>query len=134
MDTFGGRVHIEWNPSAAVSPLGQMAFFIEFLKTGGLFEPWVSDYPLHYTSPNALTKRDVLDTVLLVRSGWTPSLSAYQHSTCGPCRPAMAGHEQGGERRCGAPLYKRRVTETRGTGIMKWLNKPRPIGQPDQQV
>lgn len=65
VDTFGGRVHVEWDPSAAVTPLGQMAFFIEFLKTGGLFEPWVSDAALHYTSPNAPTKRDVLGTVLL---------------------------------------------------------------------
>lgn len=65
VDTFGGRVHVEWDPQAAVTPLGQLAFFIEFLKTGGLFEPWVSDCPLHYTSPNAPTKRDVLGTVLL---------------------------------------------------------------------
>ena len=65
VDTFGGRVHVEWDPSAAVTPLGQMAFFIEFLKTGGLYEPWVSDAPLHYTSSNAPTKADVLGTVLL---------------------------------------------------------------------
>lgn len=65
VDTFGGRVHLEWDPSAAVTPLGQLAFFIEFLKTGGLFDPWVKDCPLHYTSSNAPTKRDVLGTVLL---------------------------------------------------------------------
>lgn len=65
VDTFGGLVHVEWDPQAAVTPLGQLAFFIEFLKTGGLFEPWVNDCPLHYTSSNAPTKRDVLGTVLL---------------------------------------------------------------------
>lgn len=65
VDTFGGRVHVEWDPSAAVAPLGQLAFFIEFLKTGGLYEPWVKDAPLHYISPNAPTKEDVLGTVLL---------------------------------------------------------------------
>lgn len=27
VDTFGGRVHVEWDPSAAVTPLGQLAFF-----------------------------------------------------------------------------------------------------------
>jgi hypothetical protein len=65
VDTFGGKVHVEWDPSAAVTPLGQLAFFIDFLKTGGLYEPWVDDCPLHYTSPNAPAKRDVLGTVLL---------------------------------------------------------------------
>ena len=65
VDTFGGRVHVEWDPCAAVTPLGQLAFFIEFLKTGGLFDPWVNDCPLHYSSPNAPRKRDVLGTVLL---------------------------------------------------------------------
>lgn len=65
VDTFGDRVHVEWDPQAAVTPLGQLAFFIEFLKTGGLFEPWVNDCPLYYTSSNAPTKQDVLGTVLL---------------------------------------------------------------------
>ena len=35
-DTFGGRVHVEWDPTAAATPLGQLPFFIEFLKLGGL--------------------------------------------------------------------------------------------------
>ena len=52
-DTFGGRVHVEWEPSAAATPLGQLPFFIEFLKLGGLFDPWVADCPLSLSSPNA---------------------------------------------------------------------------------
>jgi hypothetical protein len=27
VDTFGGRVHVEWDPQAAVTPLGQLPFF-----------------------------------------------------------------------------------------------------------
>ena len=27
-DTFGGRVHIEWDTTAPVTPLGQLPFFI----------------------------------------------------------------------------------------------------------
>jgi hypothetical protein len=27
-------------------PLGQLPFFIEYLKQGGLFDGWVADYPL----------------------------------------------------------------------------------------
>jgi hypothetical protein len=31
-DTFAGRVHIEWDTAAPVTPLGQLPFFIEYLK------------------------------------------------------------------------------------------------------
>ena len=44
-DTFGGRVHIEWDTGAPVTPLGQLPFFIEYLKQGGLFDGWVADFP-----------------------------------------------------------------------------------------
>jgi len=65
VDTFGGRVHVEWNPQAAVTPLGQLPFFIEFLKVSDLFDPWVAQCPLRWESPNAPRKRDVLGTALL---------------------------------------------------------------------
>jgi hypothetical protein len=65
LDTFAGKIQFRWAPDAGVSSLGQMPFFIEFLKTSGLFEEWVKDCPLQYTSPNAPQKRDVLGTILL---------------------------------------------------------------------
>ena len=65
LDTFGGRIHVEWDPSAAVTPLGPLPFFIEFLKVSGLLEPWVEDGPLSYPSNNASSKREVLATFLL---------------------------------------------------------------------
>src|SRR5438094_2700516 len=65
LDTFAGKVQFRWVPEAEVSSLGQMPFFIEFLKTSGVFENWVNDCPLQYTSPNAPQKRDVLGTILL---------------------------------------------------------------------
>lgn len=65
LDTFGGRIHVEWDPAAAVTPLGQLPFFIEFLKVSGLFEAWVADCPLTYTSNNGSDKRAVLATFLL---------------------------------------------------------------------
>jgi hypothetical protein len=65
VDTFGGRIHVEWNPQAAVTPLGQLPFFIEFLQVSGLYEPWVSQCPLVWVSPNAPRKTDVLGTVVL---------------------------------------------------------------------
>lgn len=65
VDTFGGRVHVEWDPQAAVTPLGQLPFFTEFLQVSGLFDPWVESCPLFLTSPNAPSKRDVLGTAVL---------------------------------------------------------------------
>jgi hypothetical protein len=90
-DTFAGRIHVEWDNSATVTPLGQLPFFIEFLKQGSLFDGWVADCPLHYTSPNAPKKRDVLGTVMLsVLAGhWR-----YAHMTtlrCDPVNPPLLG-------------------------------------------
>jgi hypothetical protein len=65
LDTFGGRIHVEWDPAAAVTPLGQLPFFIEFLKVSGLFDAWVADCPLAYESNRAPDKRAVLATFLL---------------------------------------------------------------------
>ena len=46
VETFGGRVHVEWDPAAAGTPVGPLPFFIEFLKVSGLFDAWVADCPL----------------------------------------------------------------------------------------
>jgi len=77
-DTFDGKLHIEWDPQAQVTPLGQLPFFIQFLKVGHLFEPWVDDCPLHYTSNNAPRKVNVLGSFLLsILAGHT----RYAHLT-----------------------------------------------------
>ena len=65
IDTFAGKVHVKWSPEAAVSSLGLMPFFIEYLKTSGLFDKWVDDCPLNYISNNAPPKRKILGTLLL---------------------------------------------------------------------
>ena len=64
-DTFDGKIHIEWDPQAQVTPLGQLPFFIQFLKMGHLFEPWVDECPLSYASNNAPKKVNVLGSFLL---------------------------------------------------------------------
>jgi Transposase DDE domain group 1 len=90
-DTFAGRVHLEWDNSAPVTPFGQMPFFIEFVKQGGLFDSLVADCPLHYTSPNAPPKRDVIGTIFLsVLAGH----HRYAHMTtvrCDPVNPPLLG-------------------------------------------
>src|ERR1700752_4114902 len=65
VDTYAGKIQVKWVREAAVSSLGLMPFFIEFLKTSGRFEKWVEQCPLQYRSPNAPQKRDVLGTLLL---------------------------------------------------------------------
>jgi hypothetical protein len=50
-ETFAGRVHLEWEPAAPVTTMGQLAFFNEYLRQGGLFEGWVAGCLLHLTSP-----------------------------------------------------------------------------------
>ena len=62
LDTFGGRIHVEWDTAVAVTPLGLLPFFIDFLKVSGLFDGWVADCPLGYRSNNASDKRAVLVT------------------------------------------------------------------------
>lgn len=65
VDTFAGTVHVEWDSDAAVTPLGHLAFFTEYLKVSGRLDALVADCPLHYSSPNAPKKRDVLGTAVL---------------------------------------------------------------------
>jgi hypothetical protein len=90
-DTFGGRVHVEWDNGGLVTPLGQLPFFIEYLKQAGLFAGWVADCPLTFSSPNAPSKRDLLGTVLLsVLSGHY----RYAHITtlrCDAVNPRLLG-------------------------------------------
>jgi len=68
VDTFGGRLHVEWDTDSSANPIGQLAFFVEFLKNAGVFDDWVGDCPLSYSSPNAPTNRDAEQ--LLSKDRW----------------------------------------------------------------
>ena len=65
LDTFAGPVKVEWGAASALTALGQMPFFIEFLKVSGRFEAWIADCPLDRASPNASLVRDLLGTTML---------------------------------------------------------------------
>jgi hypothetical protein len=65
VDTFAGRIHIGWNHNAAVTPMGQLPFFIESMKASGLYYSFQEDCPLCYTSPNAPNIKDVLGIIVL---------------------------------------------------------------------
>ena len=65
VDTHGRRFHVQWDPQASVTPLGQLVFFSQFLATAGLFRDWVQTCPLRFTSPNAPLLPDLLGTITL---------------------------------------------------------------------
>ena len=65
LDSFFGPIRVEWDHEAAMTPLGQLPFFVDFLKASGLFDAFVADCPLRYLSPNAPRRRDVLGTAML---------------------------------------------------------------------
>ncbi len=65
VDTYAGKVFVEWAPDSAVTPLGQLPFFIHFLKWEERFDPWVEVCPLSDRSNNAPAKRDVLGSLFL---------------------------------------------------------------------
>jgi hypothetical protein len=50
-DTFAGRVHIEWDSSGSVTPLGQLPFFIEYLLRRARHR---RNYVARQTMPNDL--------------------------------------------------------------------------------
>lgn len=65
VETCGGKVYVRWDPEAAVTAFGPVAYFIEFLRQTERWQRWVEDCPLRYESGNAPPKQDILGTVLL---------------------------------------------------------------------
>ena len=63
--TPGGRFQVRWDEGGRATPLGQLAFFAEYLEVSGLFSRWVEGCPMSYTSPNAPSVVDVLGTWML---------------------------------------------------------------------
>ena len=59
---FGGLIHVEWDPQAAVTALGGLPFFVEYLKQAELFERWcriLSRAPVKYLKGRVLKPPDV---------------------------------------------------------------------------
>ena len=94
VDTYGGRVHVEWDPQAAVTLLGQLPFFIEFLKTADLFAPWVRGLPVDLPESQCpSSRRSSWDRVAL--NSLRASLVCPHHDDShGWRQPGAVGHEQ----------------------------------------
>lgn len=65
VQTPAGKIQVRWETSSAATPMGQLAYFIEFLGLTGLWSRWTETCPLAYTSPNAPGIADVLGTWML---------------------------------------------------------------------
>ena len=91
VQTMAGRVRVRWETESAATPLGQLAYFIEFLNLTGLWSRWLESCPLSYRSPNAPTKADVLGTWLL---SMLAGHRRYSHVTairCDGINPGLLG-------------------------------------------
>ncbi len=53
VQTMAGRVQVRWETESAATPMGQLAYFIEFLNLTGLWSRWLGGCPLTYSRPNA---------------------------------------------------------------------------------
>lgn len=91
VQTVAGRVQVRWETGSAATPMGQLAYFIEFLTLTGLWSRWQENCPLTYSSPNAPSKADVLGTWMLsVLAGH----KRYSHVTairCDGVNPGLLG-------------------------------------------
>jgi hypothetical protein len=91
LHTPGGKIQVRWEGSSAATPMGQLAYFIEFLDLTGLWSAWQANCPLAYASPNAPGKADVLGTWMLsILSGH----KRYSHVTgirCDGVNPGLLG-------------------------------------------
>ena len=63
--TQGGRFQVSWDERGNVTAMGLLGFFGEYLEMTELFENWVRECPLKYSSGNAPDVRDVLGTWML---------------------------------------------------------------------
>jgi len=64
VETMGGPMQVSWEEDPGISPHGMLTYFFEFLHVSGLWEDFVEQCPLRYTSPNAPSKAEILGTIL----------------------------------------------------------------------
>ena len=65
LDTPGGRYYAEWDDDVPVTREGQLIFFMQFLRAGGLWTQLLEDCPLAYRGNRGSGADAVLGTLLL---------------------------------------------------------------------
>ena len=81
-----------------MTPLGQLSFVIDFLKTSGLFDILVADCPLRYLSPNARRRRHVLGTAMLSMLADHKRYAQIAALRCDAALPELFGDEENCQR------------------------------------
>ena len=121
VQSISGPVEVRWDQESASTPMGQLAYFIEFLILTGLWAKWVESCPLYYTSPNASRKEEVLGTLLLsILSGHR----RYAHVTairCDGVNPGLLG-------------MRKVISEDSLRNALKNIDKERGIPWLDEQL
>ena len=56
---------MEREDDGATGMHGGLVYFVEFLKVSGLWERFVEECPLEYVSPNAPSKSEILEPILV---------------------------------------------------------------------
>ena len=110
---------MNWAPDEAVTPLGQLPFFIDYLKQAGLFDPFVADSPLRFSSPNAPKVRDVLGTMVLsVATGARrySHINALRHDGINPDLLGL-------KRICSDDSVRRALASLDGDEAQDWLRQ-----------
>lgn len=91
VQTAAGRVQVRWETESAATPMGQLAYFIEFLTLCGLWQRWQESCPLSYTSPNAPSKAEVLGTWMLSALSGHKRYSHVTAIRCDGVNPGLLG-------------------------------------------
>ena len=91
VQTPGGKIQVRWESSSAATPMGQLAYFIEFLGLTGLWSRWQETCPLSYVSPNAPSKADVLGTWMLSALSGHKRYSHVTTIRCDGVNPGLLG-------------------------------------------
>ena len=86
VETMGGPVEVRWEDDPGISPHGALTYFFEFLHVSGIWDDFVDKCPLNYTSPNALSKAEILGTI---RCGVVCGHRRYAHITAMRADPVL---------------------------------------------
>ena len=93
VDTYGGRVYIDWDHETPVTALGQLSFFIEFLKRTELFDHWVGSLSITINQPEcACTQRYFRYNFIICFIG-TYALFSYHDGEDRQSKCAVIGNE-----------------------------------------
>src|SRR3984957_19260901 len=88
-DTFAGRVHVEWDTTAPVTPFGRLPFFIDYVKQAGLFD--AESRNVRGCSPARMRRRrETCLTPYCCRAGRPSSLRGHHRPALRSGEPTVA--------------------------------------------